>query len=83
MTVVDVYPLCWPAGRPRTRYPKRSRFGANFVRARNCLMHEIKLLGGQNVVLSTNIPLRRDGLPLASYRIPINKGVAVYFLYKV
>jgi hypothetical protein len=74
--------LCWPAGRPQTQYPKRSRFEANFARARDCLMREINLLGGRNAVLSTNIPLRRDGLPFANYKVPTDKGVAVYFTYK-
>jgi DnaJ-like protein len=82
MTGVDAYPLCWPAGRPRTQYPRPSRFEANFGRARDSLIHEIKLLGGENAILSTNIPLRRDGLPLANYKVPADKGVAVYFTYK-
>lgn len=32
------------------------------------------------VVISTDIPLRRDGLPYANRRQPENPGVAVYFL---
>jgi hypothetical protein len=33
-------------------------------------------------VISTNIALRRDGLPLANQRQPDDPGVAVYFVYK-
>ena len=40
------------------------------------------MLGGINPILSTNIPLRRDGLPYANHRQPDDKGVAVYFTYK-
>jgi hypothetical protein len=40
------------------------------------------LLGGRNAALSTNIPLRRDSLPMAHYKVPADKGVAVYFTYK-
>jgi hypothetical protein len=79
MTGVDAYPLCWPVGRPRTQYPKRSRFETTFSLARDCLMQEIRMLGGKDPVLSTNIPLRRDGLPLANHRMPHDLGVAVYF----
>jgi hypothetical protein len=45
------------------------------------LQTELRLMGAQNVVISSNVPLRQDGLPLASqggkrYDDP---GLAVYF----
>lgn len=43
------------------------------------LLKEIKLLGGMHTVLSTNLPLRRDGLPYANQPEPKDRGVAVYF----
>lgn len=39
-------------------------------------------MGGRHPVLSTNIPLRRDGLPYANQPEPVDPGVAVYFEYK-
>lgn len=45
-------------------------------------MNEIRQLGGRQTIISTNIPLRNDGLPYASFRIPADKGVAVYFTLK-
>ena len=36
-------------------------------------------MGGRNAVISTNRPVRRDGLPYASAREPDDPGVAVYF----
>lgn len=36
-------------------------------------------MGGRYPVLSTNIELRRDGLPYANQRTPEDAGVAVYF----
>jgi hypothetical protein len=39
-------------------------------------------MGGAQLVISTNIELRRDGLPYANRREPSDKGVAVYFDYK-
>jgi hypothetical protein len=40
------------------------------------------MLGGVDPIVSTNIPLRRDGLPYADRRPPSDKGVAVYFKLK-
>ncbi len=39
-------------------------------------------MGARLPVLSTNIPLRNDGVPYANFRTPDDKGVAVYFTYK-
>lgn len=63
-------------------WPDRSRFGdVSFARARDALMHEIELLGGIKVILSTNIPLKLDGMPYANRNQPPDKGVAVYFTF--
>jgi hypothetical protein len=39
-------------------------------------------MGGANVVVSTNLPLFRDGYPIASGMEPKDPGVAVYFQLK-
>lgn len=86
----EAYPLYWPEGRPRTDRHRRenARFATSFARARDEVIHQIELLVGRyqvrtaNVVVSINIALRRDGLPLASQRAPDDPGVAVYFTYK-
>lgn len=39
-------------------------------------------MGASNIVMSTNVPLRRDGLPMATANEPSDPGVAVYFNYK-
>jgi len=69
-------------GKPRTAYPVRSRFDTIFARARDQVLHEIKLLGGSSPIISTNIPLRKDGVPYATYREPRDQGVAAYFTLK-
>ncbi|GLQ36704.1 hypothetical protein GCM10007908_03240 [Rhizobium albus] len=75
----EAWPLSWPAGWPRTQQPARSRFDVSFVMARDGLFEEIARMGGRYPVLSTNIELRRDGLPYASQKTPNDPGVAVYF----
>jgi len=80
-TGAEAYPLHWPIGWPRTRTPQPSRFDvASFAVVRDNLFREIKLLGGTHIVLSTNVPLRQDGIPYANMRQPNDRGVAVYFL---
>ena len=64
MTDITAYPLQWPAGWPRTRMPKLSKFGNyTFEQARRELMRELNLLGARNVVISSNLRLRNDGFP--------------------
>lgn len=43
------------------------------------LRHELGLMKASYVVISTNVPLRLDGLPLSSARAPDDPGAAVYF----
>ncbi|MEM6898477.1 MAG: J domain-containing protein [Pseudomonadota bacterium] len=78
------YPLSWPMGRPRTAIHRRqrARFDVTFARGRDQLVEEIRRLGGRYATLSTNVSLRRDGLPYANQPEPDDTGVAVYFEYK-
>ena len=80
--MIEAYPLAWPAGWPRTSsYQRRaSNFGEkSFALVRDELIRELKRYNATDVVLSTNIPLRKDGLPYSGYRQPDDAGVAVYF----
>lgn len=79
--VIEAFPLTWPVGQLRTwrKHRRYARFELEFGRARDELLRSLKLLGTHDVVISSNIPLRRDGLPLASASEPLDPGVAVYF----
>jgi hypothetical protein len=85
---ISAHPLQWPIGRKRTPAwnRERARFDVSFVRARDNIVNEVYRLTGKypdpQIIISTNIALRRDGLPLAGQRAPEDVGVAVYFLYK-
>ena len=83
------YPLAWPTGWPRTRAGDRER--SRFRNARGVddqlsmsdatsrLIRECRLLGAANVIVSTNVAVRRDGLPYARQKTPEDPGAAVYF----
>jgi len=79
--MAERYPLTWPEGWKRTSpgLRKASPYKVSETAARDELLHSLKLLGARNVVLSTNIRLRLDGLPLANQRAPEDPGVAVYW----
>lgn len=79
---IDAYPCRWPDGWERTPSHRRgtSRFGLDFVRARDDISRQLKLMGAREIVLTTNIPLRRDGLPLAGQSEPQDPAVAVYWI---
>jgi len=80
----EAYPLAWPVGWPRARYTSRAAFADTWTLyvVREKLSHELRLLNAKSVVLSTNIPLRQDGLPYSNTREPTDHGAAVYFRLK-
>ncbi len=79
---VQAHPLHWPEGRPRARRRQHAQFKTNMGAAIYHLMNEIRLLGGKQAVLSSDLELRLDGLPYAGQREPEDCGIAVYFTYK-
>ncbi len=76
------YPLAWPIGRPRARYRDRSQFKTTLGRAIADVTDEVRRLGGSGLVISSNLELRRDGIPRADSRVPTDPGAAAYFTYK-
>lgn len=76
---VTANPLAWPQGWKRTRNPGRWRGGDHSTsRGAKALLLELDRLGAENVVVSTNLALRMDGLPRSNQRVD-DEGVAVYF----
>lgn len=82
MKITEAYPLQWPTGFSRTKHPQTARFKANFIRARDGIISEIRLLGATMPIISSNIALRKDGLPYSGMAQPNDRGVAVYFNLK-
>jgi ribosomal protein S14 len=83
----EAFPLQWPTGWPRTKgHGNRwAPYKVSADKARRDLLHNLHLMGGINCIISSNVPLRRDGMPYADAaqkRID-DPGVAVYFQRKV
>lgn len=82
---MNAYPLTWPDAYPRTQNRRAAKFGkASFAIYRDSLLAELKRMGAREIILSTNVPLRGDGLPYADFerRRITDPGVAVYFKWK-
>ena len=79
------YPLQWPVNVARTRASDRKRAAfksGNWSVALSRLTRQLQLFGVDAFVLSTNQPLRNDGLPYAQTRSIEDTGAAVYFRLK-
>jgi hypothetical protein len=80
----EAFPLYWPEGYKRTRSRIQSRFKVTMDHAQRYLHLEIKRLGGLDLIISTNIPVRQDGMLYSDWmkRKIDDPGVAIYFKYK-
>lgn len=80
MTTTDRrYPLYWPPGWQRAKHRDTAPYKVTEGRARDLLIHSLKLLGALEITISTNVALRHDGLPYANQPVPRDAGVAVYW----
>jgi len=74
MNQQTAYPLSWPAGWPRTQVREKARFQTTLPAALNMLKKECNLLGGTNLILSSNCTLGDEN--------PRECGVVAYFQLK-
>lgn len=82
----EPFPLQWPEGWKRTREADRqkSKFGhkgsgqVSLSNALFLLRAELDRLGAANVVITSDLPTRNDGLPYADGRAT-DPGIAVWF----
>jgi hypothetical protein len=59
---------------------KRARFGDHSVdQGRRMLADQVRLFGGSELIISSNLELRLDGYPRSKQKQPSDRGVAVFF----
>lgn len=73
------FPLTWPNGQRRTVSRSNSPFKVGYDATLRELDAELMRFKASDVVISTNVELRADGMPQADRRPPSDPGVAVYF----
>lgn len=80
METTRAYPLYWPDNWPRSKYQKRARFGDHSVNeGRRTLADQVRLFGGTDLIISSNLELRLDGNPRSNQKQPGDRGVAIFF----
>lgn len=80
---MEAYPLEWPLGYKRTANRINSLFKQSMDKAQQFLRLEIQRMGATGLIVSTNIPVRRDGGLYTDYmnRRMDDPGVAIFFKY--
>lgn len=80
------YPLQWPMGWKRTQYRATAKFSKYDKRLSVAdgvqrVLQELERfgVGEADVVISTNVALRLDGLPRSDQAQPVDPGVCVYW----
>lgn len=84
--MTSAYPLAWPPNRPRTPYrdQRDGRFrhdgkDITLAKAKRRLQDEVTRLGGIYLVISLDIPLRKDGQERGDRRPGPDQGAVAYF----
>lgn len=91
----SAYPLDWPPGWPRTKsyhrtdalFGKRDRSTNGFGYLKSLtiadgtkrLLDELAKMNATTIVISSDMKLRKDGLPISGQPTPPDPGVAVYW----
>jgi len=79
---ITASPLTWPEGWKRTKLPTTSQFSNHSIsKATKFVIEELARMGIKdwNIIISTDLRLRNDGLPYSSQREPDDKGAAVWW----
>ncbi|MGK7953779.1 MAG: J domain-containing protein [Crocosphaera sp.] len=79
--MIKPFPLSWPPTKNRTSSYRREKaqFKVTFAQARDELLKELSRFKATNIVISSNVPLRQDGLPYANFSEPSDPGVVISF----
>jgi hypothetical protein len=75
------YPLQWPMNVRRTPMPRLATFATSGPDAIEHLRDQVRLLGGHDLVITTNIRVGRySGMPVFSEGTPKDPAAAAYFM---
>lgn len=81
--VADAFPLQWPEGWERTALSARrtAPYKVAHDQAMREMLRELELMGARrsSIVVSSNVPVTKDGTPYAKHAVPEDPGVAVYW----
>lgn len=79
---ITAFPLCWPDGWARSKTRFSSSYKVTTDAAIEDLLASVRMLGGREIIVSSNVPIRRDGTMYRgdhSDQRMQDPGVAVYW----
>lgn len=76
---ISAFPLAWPLSWKRNHKMEKANFHTAFSRSMNSLLDELRLMGATGIIISSNIPVKKDGFPYSNQQRPSDPGIAVYF----
>lgn len=77
----DPYPLQWPPSWKRAVGRAHPKFSSQFSQDRDSVIWQLKKRGGSQIVITSDLPVRRDGLPYASTGCD-DPGIAVWWVHR-
>lgn len=79
----SAYPLQWPDGQARLESWRRGvpKFEAQFARDRDSVFRQLRRMSCSNIVITSDLPTRNDGLPYANATCQ-DPGIAVWWVKK-
>lgn len=80
--LINAFPLCWPVGWARTKNRQSSPYKVSTDTAIKDLLASIRAMGGRDIIVSSNVPVRSDGTMYRgdhSDKRIADPGVAVYW----
>lgn len=82
--MIEAYPLAWPVGYKRTTGRISSPFKQSMEKAQQFLHREVDRMGAGKLIVSSNIPVRKDGMFYTDWmnRKIDDPGVAINFHYQ-
>lgn len=75
------YPLQWPDGWKRETYRTYPKFQGQFARDRDSVYRQLKRFGCSQIVITSDLPTRNDGVPYANATCS-DPGIAVWWVKK-
>ena len=78
--MIEAFPLSWPQDWPRSKHRRPGPYHVSLDQAVTELLHDLKLMGARAIILSSNVPLRRDGTMYRDHSARVgDAGIAVYW----
>jgi hypothetical protein len=78
--MIEAFPLSWPHDWPRAKHRRHSPYKVSLDVALEELLGGLRLMGARAIIVSSNVPLRRDGTMYRDHSARVHDpGIAAYW----